>query len=74
MTLPIVILCLLIAFVVMLLYYKIEKFVIITYDDGSLYGYILTQIPGIVYAVIVYMMNVGYSYIAYALTEWGKFI
>lgn len=58
----------------MLLYYKIEKFVIITYDDGSLYGYILTQIPGIVYAVIVYMMNVGYSYIAYALTEWGKFI
>lgn len=69
-TLPIVFVCLLFAVAVMLLYYKIEKLVITIYDDGSLWGWILTQVPGIVYAVIVYIMNVGYSYIACILTEW----
>lgn len=58
----------------MLIYFQVEKYVIETYDDGSFLGWILTQVPGIVYAIIVYVMNVGYAYIAYILTEWGNYV
>ncbi|XP_054708647.1 anoctamin-10-like [Uloborus diversus] len=69
-SLPLVTMCLLFAVVIMFIYFQIEKYVINTYDDGSLFGYILTQVPGIVYAIIVYVMNVIYAYIANILTEW----
>lgn len=73
-SLPIVIICLLFAVFVMWIYFQVEKFAIATFDDGSMVGWVLIQLPGIIYAVLVYVMNVGYSYIAYILTEWGEYL
>ncbi|CAL1276359.1 unnamed protein product [Larinioides sclopetarius] len=69
-SLPLVILCLIFAIVVMLVYFQIEEWTIEEFDDGSFESWIITQIPGIVYAILVYVMNVIYAYVATILTEW----
>ncbi|GFQ67316.1 anoctamin-10 [Trichonephila clavata] len=69
-SLPLIILCLIFAIVVMLVYFQIEEMVIEEYDDGSFESWIITQLPGIIYAILVYVMNVIYAYVANILTEW----
>ncbi|GBM26977.1 Anoctamin-10 [Araneus ventricosus] len=69
-SLPLVILCLIFAIVVMLVYFQIEEWTIQEFDDGSFESWIITQLPGIIYAILVYVMNVIYAYVANILTEW----
>ncbi|XP_076358158.1 anoctamin-10-like [Tachypleus tridentatus] len=70
-SLPIVFLCLFLAILIMLLYFRIEKYVIQLYRDSEdPFSYAMTQLPGIVYTIIVFILNLGYRYFATHLTEW----
>ncbi|GIY36096.1 anoctamin-10 [Caerostris extrusa] len=40
------------------------------FDDESFESWIITQLPGIIYAILVYLMNLIYAYVANILTEW----
>ncbi|KAG8202152.1 hypothetical protein JTE90_010511 [Oedothorax gibbosus] len=69
-SLPLILICLIFAIVVMLIYFQVEEMAMNTFNDDSLLSWIIVQIPGIIYAILVYAMNVIYSYVANILTEW----
>lgn len=60
------------AIVVMLIYFQVEEMAIDTFTDDSWLSWIIIQLPGVIYAILVYVMNVIYSYVANILTEWGE--
>lgn len=68
-SLPIVILCMIAAFFVMLSSFWIEKWSK-TFEEPYT---CLVPIPSIVYSVLVQVMNMYYRKLATFLTEWGKF-
>ncbi|RWS14905.1 anoctamin-10-like protein [Dinothrombium tinctorium] len=69
-SLPIVFFCLYIAFQVMLLYFQVEE-AAVEYNKAnpSFFNEILTNIPGIVYALVVYAMNECYRVLATKLNN-----
>nr|XP_042898034.1 anoctamin-10 isoform X2 [Parasteatoda tepidariorum] len=69
-SLPLVCLCLVFAVLVMFIYFQIEETAMELYDDGSYLGWLITQLPGIIYAILVIAMNIVYAYVATVLTEW----
>ncbi|XP_026479830.1 anoctamin-10-like [Ctenocephalides felis] len=69
-SLPIVILCLLAAFWVMLLSFWFEDTLRTQQTDSTGFGAYIILLPGIVYTGIVYISNLYYRKIATQLTEW----
>ena len=72
-SLPIVLFSLGIAFHVMCLYFRLEEQLIIYYDSNPMrLQKLFVLIPGIIYALIVMIMNHIYRQIATKLNEWGQ--
>lgn len=69
-SLPIVFICMIFAFVIMLGQFWCEDLVR-TYE--SEYSDQLILVPSIVYSVLVYVMNMYYRKLATFLTEWGMY-
>ncbi|KAL0274144.1 UNVERIFIED_CONTAM: hypothetical protein PYX00_006638 [Menopon gallinae] len=72
-SLPIVILCLVFAFCIMLISFMCETLVIENRKaagDDSLTGRIIIALPSITYAGLVYVMNLYYKKLATFLTDW----
>ena len=64
-SIPIVFLCMLGAFIVMLISFWLEDFM---KQHNSVW---LAQVPSVLYAALVYIMNAHYRKLATHLTEWG---
>ena len=72
-SLPIVILCLKVAFVVMLIYFYWEQKAIAYYNENKdIGGFILVNVPSAIYAVAIILMNAVYRKLAITLNDWGK--
>jgi hypothetical protein len=72
-SLPIVLLCLGAAFHIMCLYFRIEADLLNYYGSNPIGIYkIITLMPGIIYALIVMIMNHLYRKLATRLNEWGE--
>nr|CAD7418839.1 unnamed protein product [Timema poppensis] len=70
---PIVFLCMLGAFFVMLLSFWAEEYLMARRERGVRMGRLLVTLPSIVYTALVYVMNTYYRRLATHLTEWGRF-
>nr|CAD7256531.1 unnamed protein product [Timema shepardi] len=70
---PIVFLCMLGAFFVMLLSFWTEEYLMARRERGVRMGRLLVTLPSIVYTALVYVMNTYYRRLATHLTEWGRF-
>nr|CAD7196998.1 unnamed protein product [Timema douglasi] len=70
---PIVFLCMLGAFFVMLLSFWTEEYLMARRERGVRMGRLLVTLPSIVYTALVYIMNTYYRRLATHLTEWGRF-
>ncbi|XP_059081460.1 anoctamin-10-like [Tigriopus californicus] len=74
-SLPITVACLLVAFFLMLLSFQAEKFVYQKIHD-PMSGEIpfllslVSNVPSIVYSILVFLMNHNYLHLAHFLTEW----
>lgn len=68
-SLPIVIICMIIAFIIMLASFWCEETVKIQTIDSE-YSSQLQQLPSIIYAALVYLINEQYRKLATFLTEW----
>jgi len=67
--------CLFGAFYVMLYSFWVEEMLVdMQHRQGSQVASYLVFLPSIVYAILVYIMNLYYRQLAGYLTEWGKFI
>lgn len=76
-SLPIVILCLVFAFCIMLISFMCETLVVENRKaagDDSVTGSIIIALPSITYAGLVYVMNLYYKKLATFLTDWGMYI
>lgn len=72
-SLPIVMLCLGIAFHVMCLYFRLEAQLINHYQSNPKgIQKVIVMMPGIIYALVVMVMNNMYRQIATKLNEWGQ--
>ena len=74
-SLPLLLICLWIAFIVMLIYFwlqaKAEKY----YAEKSNFGaMIVLYLPSTVYAIVISIMNTIYRKLAKALNDWGMYI
>lgn len=67
-SLPLVVLCMIGAFFVMLIYFWVEDHVKQIPDVPNWF----INVPGVVYAILVYVMNLVYRKFATFLTEWGE--
>jgi anoctamin-10 len=69
---PTVLICLFGAFYIMLWSFWVEEMLVeMQHRDGSQIASLLVFLPSIVYAVLVYIMNLYYRKLASFLTEWG---
>lgn len=76
-SLPLVFLCVVAAFLVMFISFWFENLMIENRRDAgddSVFAYVVTSIPGAVYGVVVWIMNIYYRYFATVLTEWGMLV
>lgn len=72
-SLPVVIFCLQLAFVVMLIYFWWEQKAIAYYNrNNNIGGLIIVNIPSAIYAVVIILMNAVYRKLARALNDWGE--
>jgi hypothetical protein len=72
-SLPIVLLCMVGAFFVMLAYFWAEEILILTRTlQGLEPTGLVTLLPSVIYSAIVFIMNCCYRTLATWLTEWGK--
>ena len=70
---PAVLFCLYVAFAVMLVYFWIEGHAIAwSKEHPGIGGMIVMNLPSVVYAIIIIIMNAIYRKIAKALTDWGE--
>ncbi|XP_061529582.1 anoctamin-10 isoform X1 [Phycodurus eques] len=70
-SLPFVLLCLYLSLYVMMIYFQMEGWALMLHDrDPTFWTEILLFIPGIIYAVVIEVMNLIYRYVAEFLTEW----
>lgn len=70
-TLPIVVVCLFLAFLVMLLsFYAEERLTQMSKDPESGVTYVTVMIPSVVYSILVSVVNLYYRKLATYLTEW----
>nr|CAD7457715.1 unnamed protein product [Timema tahoe] len=67
---PIVFLCMLGAFFVMLVSFWTEEYLMARRERGVRMGRLLVTLPSIVYTALVYIMNTYYRRLATHLTEW----
>ncbi|XP_063229785.1 anoctamin-10 isoform X3 [Bacillus rossius redtenbacheri] len=67
---PIVFLCMLGAFYVMLLSFWTEEYMMARRERGVRMGNLLVTLPSVVYTGLVYVMNMYYRRLATHLTEW----
>lgn len=73
-SLPIVMVCLFLAFLVMLAsFYAEERLTQLSKDPESGVNNLAVFLPSIVYSVLVYIVNLYYRQLANYLTEWGKY-
>ena len=72
-SLPIVLLCMVGAFCVMLEYFWLEAILITTRQlQGLDPNGLVTLLPSVIYSALVFVMNSCYRTLATWLTEWGK--
>ena len=72
-SIPVVILCLFVAFWVMLGYFWLERIAIGYHKSaGSTLSSVLRFMPTVIYAVVISIMNAVYRTLAKALNDWGK--
>ncbi|XP_057689524.1 anoctamin-10 isoform X2 [Corythoichthys intestinalis] len=70
-SLPFVLLCLYLSLYVMMIYFQMEGWALMLYDkDPTFCTKLFLYIPGIIYAVVIEIMNLIYRYAAEFLTEW----
>ncbi|KAM9852605.1 anoctamin-10 [Aulostomus maculatus] len=70
-SLPFVLLCLYLSLYIMMIYFQMEGWALMVYDqDPTFWTGILVFIPSIIYAVVIEVMNLIYRYAAEFLTEW----
>jgi len=70
---PVMMVALVVAWLVMLLYFYLEDYVKPLYQgDETMYGTFLSLLPTIVYAFIVLILNAIYQPLAVALNNWGN--
>ena len=71
-SLPVVMVCLFIAFVVMLLYFELEKMAIaFDKEQQSTLSAMMKFVPTVIYALLIVLMNATYRMLAKALNDWG---
>ena len=72
-SLPVVIVCLCIAFVTMLFYFRLEV-MSMDYDEEhqSTFSAVMRFMPTVIYALLIVFMNAIYRKLATALNDWGK--
>lgn len=72
-SIPVVSLCLVVTFYVMLVYFWSEDFVLAYHKrHNSTFSSILLYVPTIVYAIVIVIMNTIYRTIAKRLNDWGE--
>lgn len=72
-SLPIVLVCLFLAFLVMLASFQAEEWLTqLSKDPESGVTSLTVMIPSVVYSVLVYIVNLYYRQLATYLTEWGE--
>ncbi|XP_077431329.1 anoctamin-10 isoform X3 [Vanacampus margaritifer] len=70
-SLPFVLLCLYISLYVMMIYFQMEGWALMLHErEPTFWTKILLFIPGVIYAVVIEVMNLIYRYAAEFLTEW----
>lgn len=69
-SIPVVFLCMLGAFAIMMVSFWAEE--ALKHPDAKYSD--LVMLPSVVYAGLVYVMNLYYRKLATFLTEWGKFV
>jgi len=71
-SLPIVLLCLFLAFLVMLAsFYAEERLTQLAKDPESGVTSVTVMAPSVIYSILVYIVNLYYRQLATYLTEWG---
>ena len=72
-TVPVLALCLTVAFYAMLGYFWFQDYVDLKYkEDNNLLNYLEVFLPTVVYAVVIAIINAIYRKIAVLLNEFGK--
>lgn len=74
-SLPVVFVCLVVSFFIMLLFFHLEVAISEnrkSVGDDSLMAKVFIQLPSVVYAGLVFIMNFYYKKLATFLTNWGK--
>ena len=57
----------------MFLYFKFRDGVAASYKDTSgVWSAVITKVPGVIYAIVIYFLNNAYRGIAVKLNEWGE--
>ena len=76
-SIPITFLCLVVAFILMLLSFEADNWMAIVLKDEEtgeistdLISQVLSYVPTVVYSVIVLVMNQYYLHLAHHMTEW----
>ncbi|XP_077382148.1 anoctamin-10 isoform X3 [Festucalex cinctus] len=70
-SLPFVLFCLYLSLCVMMIYFQMEGWALMLHErEPTFWTEILLYIPGVIYAVVIEVMNLIYRYAAEFLTEW----
>ena len=72
---PVVLFCLFLAFLVMLFYFWLQEHADNFYSkQNNVFGLMVVLMPSLVYAIIISVMNAFYRKMATALNDWGKIL
>lgn len=72
MTYPIIGLSIGLAFLLMIIYYKVQDMTNVMFDSDSILDKIMRALPSIIYSFVVIPLNMIYKYISISLNEWGN--
>lgn len=71
---PFVVLCLYLAFCIMMVYFDMEVWALALYElEPNVWTGLFLFVPSIIYAVVIEVLNLLYRYAAEFLTDWGEF-
>ncbi len=74
MTYPIIGLSIALAFILMIIYYKVQDMTNLMFDTNNILDKIMRALPSIIYSFVVIPLNMIYKYVSIRLNEWGNLI
>jgi hypothetical protein len=73
-TYPIIGLSIALAFILMIIYYKVQDMTNLMFDTNNILDKIMRALPSIIYSFVVIPLNMIYKYVSIRLNEWGNLI